>query len=153
FADGKLTPENFVKIPSGKLPAGKTTHLNDRDAPGRILPFPAELAVVPHSSKSSGDLLLMASNLSDEALLLDPQSGNVVRRFDLSLYSTIPGTFPYGVIVTRDGSTGYVSLWNSSRVAELDLVNGKVRRMIPVRMPKEKVSAGSHPTAMLLSPD
>ncbi len=153
FTDGKLTPENFIKVPSGKLPAGKTTHLNDRDAPGRMIPFPAELVVVPHSGSSAGDLLLMASNLSDEALLLDPQNGNVVRRFDLSLYSTIPGTFPYGVIVTKDGSTAYVSLWNSSRVAELDLANGKVRRMIAVRMPKEAHAAGSHPTAMLFSPD
>src|SRR5213076_3091991 len=80
-------------------------------------------------------------------------TGSVLERFDLSLYSAIPGSFPYGVVVTRDGSTGYVSLWNASRVAELDLVTGTVRRMIPLRQPRQDIQAGSHPTAMLLRAD
>jgi DNA-binding beta-propeller fold protein YncE len=152
FDNGALTPDRFIKIATTPLPAGKSTRVSERQAPNRRVPYPAELAVV-RNSKSAGDMLLVANNLSDEAVLLDPQNGNVFAHFELSLYSAIPGSFPYGVVVTKDGSTGYVSLWNASRVAELDLITGRVRRMIPLRQPRQDVQAGSHPTAMLLSPD
>ena len=152
FESGTLTPERFIKIPTSPVPQGKSTHVSQRQVPNRLVPFPAELAVI-RNPNPGGDLLLVANNLSDEAVLLESQSGNVLDSFDLSLYSEIPGSFPYGVVVTKDGSTGYVSLWNASRVAELDLAAGKVRRMIPLRQPTQSTQAGSHPTAMLLSPD
>lgn len=152
FQNGELAPERFIKIPMGKLPAGKKTHVDERNAPDQLISFPAELAVVP-GDNSTGEMLLVANNLSDEAVLLNAQSGEITHHFDLSLYSTVPGSFPYGVVVTKDGSTGYVSLWNASRVAELDLRSGQVRRFISLRLPAEKTQAGSHPTAMLLSPD
>jgi DNA-binding beta-propeller fold protein YncE len=46
-----------------------------------------------------------------------------------------------------------VSLWNASRIAELDLETGDVVRMIGLRVPKSPIQAGSHPADMLLSPD
>ena len=103
FDNGALTPDRFIKIASTPIPAGKSTRVNVQHAPNRLIPFPAELAVV-RNSKSAGDLLLVANNLSDDAVLLDPQTGSVLERFDLSLYSAIPGSFPYGVVVTKDGS-------------------------------------------------
>lgn len=152
FENGALTPDRFIKIPTSPVPQGKSTHVSQRQVPNRLVPFPAELAVI-RNPNPGGDLLLVADNLSDEAVLLESQSGNVLDSFDLSLYSEIPGSFPYGVVVTKDGSTGYISLWNASRVAELDIAAGKVRRMIPLRQPSQATQAGSHPTAMLLSPD
>ena len=58
------------------------------------------------------------------------------------------------MVVTKDGSA-FVSLWNASRIAELEngLSGGRVRRMIELSLPASPIAPGSHPTAMLLSPD
>src|SRR5262249_25798591 len=45
------------------------------------------------------------------------------------------------------------SLWNASQVAELDLVTGTVVRWINLKEPEDPIAPGTHPTAMLLSPD
>src|SRR5258708_35138475 len=97
--------------------------------------FPAGLAVVPGKD---GDALLVANNLSDEAVLLD-KDGHVRWRFDLTVWPRIPSSLPFGVIVTRDGASGFVSLWNASRIAELDLATGAVRRMIALSLPDSPV--------------
>ncbi len=47
----------------------------------------------------------------------------------------------------------WCSLWNASRIAELDLTSGKVVRWIKLQEPDDPIAPGSHPTAMLLSPD
>ena len=65
----------------------------------------------------------------------------------------IPSSFPYAVVASRDGRRAWCSLWNASRVAELDLEKGTVARWIPLLEPKDPTAPGSHPTAMLLSPD
>ena len=38
-------------------------------------------------------------------------------------------------------------------IAELDLTSGKVVRWIKLKEPDDPIAPGSHPTAMLLSPD
>ncbi len=53
--------------------------------------------------------------------------------------------------MTKDGKRGFVSLWNASSVAELDLRNGRLLRMIPLRKPETPQAGGSHPTALLLN--
>ena len=74
-------------------------------------------------------------------------------RVSISPYGREPHLpYPFGVIV-RDGASGFVSLWNASRIAELDLATGAVRRMIPLSLPDSPVAPGTHPSAMLLSPD
>ena len=65
----------------------------------------------------------------------------------------IPSSFPYTVVASRDGRRAWCSLWNSSRVAELDLEKGSVTRWIPLLEPKDPIAPGSHPTDLLLSPD
>ena len=50
-------------------------------------------------------------------------------------------------------SRAYCSLWNASEVAELDLSKDLVTKHIPLRAPSSATAAGSHPTALLLSPD
>src|SRR5262249_55902411 len=56
-------------------------------------------------------------------------------------------------VVSRDGRRAWCSLWNASRVAELDLESGEVVRSIPLEQPESPTAPGSHPTSMLLSPD
>src|SRR3974377_1270134 len=85
--------------------------------------------------------------------LLEAASGRILQRFDLSTHNYVPASYPYTVVATRDGKRGYCSLWNASQVAELDLQTGRVTRWIPLRPPSSSTQAGSHPSAMLLSPD
>ena len=145
FDNGQITGSTFLKMPPRPAPQGKRLLRNDM----KNVTFPAGLAVV---AGKDGDSLLVANNLSDEAVLLDAR-GEVRARFDLSIWPRLPSSLPFGVVVTRDGSSGFVSLWNASRIAELDLAGGRVRRMIELDLPSSPIAPGSHPTAMLLSPD
>ncbi|HKS74354.1 MAG TPA: beta-propeller fold lactonase family protein, partial [Terriglobales bacterium] len=86
-------------------------------------------------------------------VLLDPQDGNVLQAFDLSTHAIVPSSFPYTVIASKDGRRAWCSLWNRSRVAELDLDKGTVTRWISLLEPKDPIAPGSHPTAMALSKD
>ncbi|MGZ4732947.1 MAG: YncE family protein, partial [Terriglobales bacterium] len=151
FEDGKVTPERFLKIAPQKIASGKKVAFGLRKtAAGTTIPYPAGFAVL---SGRSSDRLLVANNLSDNAVLLDSSDGRVLQQFDLSTHETIPSSFPYTVVASRDGRRAWCSLWNSSRVAELDLEKGIVARWISLLEPKDPIAPGSHPTALLLSPD
>jgi len=151
FAAGRVTSESFLKIPLQPLAAGKQpTHRNPRLPVGKAVPYPAGLSVI---GEGRHETLLVADNLSDDAVLVDAASGAILRRFDLSTRKFVPGSYPYAVVATRDGKRGYCSLWNASQVAELDLQQGKVTRWISLQAPDSNLAAGSHPTALLLSPD
>jgi DNA-binding beta-propeller fold protein YncE len=150
FENGKISAENFIAI--GLQPISPDKHVAydlNKVPPGRAIPFPAGIMAFSHNG---GEELLVANNLSDNAVLLDGQ-GKTLRRFDLSAGAEMPSAFPYAVVATRDGSRAFCSLWNASEVAELDLERGKVIRRIALLKPKSAVSPGSHPTAMLLSAD
>ena len=149
FADGQVTPERFIKIAPQRLAAGKEVAFGLRKTPaGTALPYPAGLAVLPGPK---GDRLLVANNLSDNVVMLDATSGQVLKSFDLSRSNYIPAAYPYTVIANKAGTKAWVSLWNASAVAELDFEAGKVARWI--ELPRARGNAtGSHPTAMLLSP-
>lgn len=151
FEDGRLAPEKFIKVPVAPISHGKKSILESMDLPkGSTVPYPAGLAVL---FGTDGEKLLVAENLADDAIVLDIESGKVLERFPLSTAVVVPAAFPYGVAATSDGKTGFCSLWNGSAVAQLDLETGKVIRRIPLLEPKSQVATGSHPTAMLLSPD
>jgi Lactonase, 7-bladed beta-propeller len=151
FQGGQLTPERFIKIPLAPLARGKKSIAGSKTLPkGMAISYPAGLAVLPGANSEK---LLVAENLADDAIVLDVKSGKVLQRFPLSTAAVVPAAFPYGVIATRDGKTGFCSLWNASAIAELNLETGRVVRRIPLLEPKSPVAAGSHPTAMLLSPD
>jgi DNA-binding beta-propeller fold protein YncE len=151
FRDGKVAPERFLKIPPQELATGKKISRGlFKLPPGLAIPYPAGLALV-HGS--GGDQLLVANNLSDNVVLLDPVDGRTVRKFDLSTNDLVPSSFPYTVTASRDGRRAWCSLWNASQIAELDLSEGKVRRWIPLLIHKRPTDPGSHPTALLLSPD
>src|SRR5208337_4295063 len=148
---GALKPERFLKLPLVALPKGKRFTYHAKSVPaGQAIPYPAGLTVVKHDG---GDALLIAENLSDDAVLLNVRTGKVMQRFDLSVGKYVPTGFPYGVVVNHDGTRAWCSLWNGSQVAELDLRSGKVVRQIALMPPQRDIDASSHPTALLLSPD
>src|SRR5271165_1018267 len=149
--NGVLTPERFLKLPIISLPKGKRfTYLAKYVAHGHAIPYPAGVAV---AKGADGDELLIAENLADDAVLISARTGKVLQRFDLSVGQYVPTSFPFGVVVSRDGARACCSLWNASQVAELDLRSGKVVRLISLLPPKTAIDASSHPTSMLLSPD
>ena len=151
FADGKVAPERFIAIEPQALAAGKKVALALQSTPaGTAISYPAGLALI---SAGGREQLLVANNLSDNVVLLDVTSGKIAQRFDLSTNDMVPSSFPYTCVATRDGRRAWCSLWNASRVAELDLIGGKVVRWIKLKEPEEATAPGSHPTAMLLSPD
>jgi DNA-binding beta-propeller fold protein YncE len=151
FAEGKVTPERFIAIAPQALATGKKVGAGvKKTAPGTAVSYPAGLALIPVGGK---DEILVANNLSDNVVLLDPATGKILKRFDLSRDEWVPSSFPYTVVATRDGRRAWCSLWNASKVAELDLVSGKVARWIKLKESEDPIAPGSHPTAMLLSPD
>ena len=146
FSKGAVTPERFLPLfPREKLPQGKV-----RRAQFKNVTYPAGLS----AGMSGGEeRILVACNGSDEAVLLNASDGKIVSRFDLSTYPRIPGSLPYTAVMTRDGRRGFVTLWNASAVAELDLTNGSVRRIITLQKPAAPLAGGSHPTALQLAHD
>jgi DNA-binding beta-propeller fold protein YncE len=152
FHEGQVAWDRFIKIPPQNIAPGKKVAQGIRKtAEGTVLPYPAGLAVI--SSPGVVDRLLIADNLSDNVILVDSASGHVLKQFDVSTHEMIPSSFPYSVVASRNGRRAWCSLWNASRVAEFDLEKGTITRWIPLLEPKDATAPGSHPTAMLLSPD
>ena len=152
FAEGKVAPERFIAIEPQALAPGKKVAIALRKTPpGTAIPYPAGLALV--TAAGGPDRLLVANNLSDNVVLLDVTTGKVLQRFDLSTDHLVPSAFPYTCVSARDARRAWCSLWNASRIAELDLIGDKVVRWIKLKEPDDPVAPGSHPTAMLLSPD
>jgi hypothetical protein len=146
FENGVVTPERFLPLaPREKLPQGKVRRKQFEE-----VTYPSGISV---GMSGGEERILVACNGSDEAVLLNSVDGKIVRRFDLSTYKRVPGALPYMAVMTRDGQRGFVSLWNASAVAELDLVKGTVRQFISLRKPAAPLAGGSHPTALLLSHD
>jgi hypothetical protein len=151
FKAGKVVPERFIPIAPQQLASGKKVAIGlQKTRPGTAIPYPAGLALIAAGGQ---DKLLVANNLSDNVVLLDPATGKVLQSFDLSANDLVPSSFPYTCVATRDGKRAWCSLWNASQVAELDLAGGKVARWIDLSKPQDPLAPGSHPTAMLLSPD
>ncbi|MGB7846058.1 MAG: hypothetical protein WBL63_10610 [Candidatus Acidiferrum sp.] len=146
FQNGEVAAERFLPLPPRTaIPAGKLRRADFKD-----ITYPAGLSL---EISGGVERILVACNNSDEALLLNSSDGKVIHRFDLSTFKRIPASLPYTAVMTSDGKRGFVSLWNASTVAELDLLSGRVLRTIPLRKPAAPLQGGSHPTALLLSRD
>jgi DNA-binding beta-propeller fold protein YncE len=164
FDAGKITPERMIPIGLQKLEGTRRTKLVGGVDGTMGVPYPAAIAVMDptHDDKAVmsgapglvvGERLLVADNLSDDALLIDADGGKVLERFDLSESDAVPGTYPVAVAVSKDGARGFVALWNASEVVELDLVNGTVGRRLALLKPSDPVKPGTHPCALEISPD
>ncbi len=147
---GKVSPERFIGLPLEQLESGHTTRLIDEQDGEKGVPFPAAIAVV---EQAGVEKLLVAGNLSDDVLLVDPASGQVVKRFDLSESDAVPGTFPVALTVAPDGQRAYVALWNASEIVELNLANQSIGRRLTLLKPSSAVAPGTHPCAFEFSPD
>ena len=146
FSNGKIAPEKFLSIaPRTSIPGGKLRRDEFKD-----VTYPAGLSV---GRVGGEERILVACNNSDEALLLNATDAKIVYRFDLSTFKRIPGSLPYTTAITSDGRRGFVSLWNASTVAQLDLATGKVLRKIELSKPRGALAGGSHPTALQLNRD
>jgi hypothetical protein len=146
FENGRITPEKFIPLaPRDKIPNGKIRRPEFQD-----VTYPAGLSI---GMSGGEERLLIACNQSDEAVLLNVSDGKIIHRFDLSTFKRVPASLPYTAVMTGDGRRAFVSLWNASQVAELDLVKGNVRRFIRLRKPVSPFAGGSHPTALLLNRD
>ncbi len=151
FAAGQVTPERFIKIAPQPIAEGKGVAFALRKTPAQTaLPYPAGFAVLPGTK---GDRLLIANNLSDNVVLLDVASGKIEKSFDLSRSRYIPSAYPYTAVANKAGTKAWVSLWNASEVAELNLETGKVARTFVENKAADDVGPGSHPTTVLLSAD
>jgi hypothetical protein len=146
FAEGVLTQRDLLKLPLVKLAEGHYTDIRKEDGGSLGIPYPAAIAVVPGATER----LLVAENLSDSVVLIDAQTGEVERQFDLAENTNVPSTYPIDVAVTKDGSRAFVSLWNASEVVELNLKNGTVARKIALLKPRSPIAPGTHPCALLL---
>ena len=169
FDAGRIVRERMMRIPLQRLLGARRTKLIDGVDGERGVPFPAAIAVVratagpstaaaksavsAQDDTSSGERLLVADNLSDDVLLMDEATGVIEKRFDLSENDAVPSTYPVALAVSKDGTRGFVALWNASEVVELDLKNGTVGRTLQLLKPKGATAAGTHPCALEISPD
>ena len=92
FSEGKVTPERFIPIALQPLSTGKKLAVGLNAPPHTAIPYPAGMAVIPDGGH---DKLLIANNLSDNVILLDPATGKTLQTFDLSTSDLIPSSFPY----------------------------------------------------------
>ena len=150
FDGGKVIPERFIKLPLQKLEASHKTRLIDERDGDQAIPFPAAIAVV---NQSGAERLLIAGNLSDSVLLVDPSTGEILKCIDLSESDAVPGTYPIALAVAPNSNRAYVALWNASEIVELDLKAGKTARRLTLLKPTSSVAPGTHPSAFAFSPD
>ena len=156
FSAGKVAPERSIPIPLQPLSTGKKLAVGLKAPPHMAIPYPAGIAVI---ADGGHDKLLIANNLSDNVVLLDPATGKILQTFDLSTNDLVPASYPYSCVATKDGRSAWCSLWNASKIAELDLAGGRINRWISVSkilrpdQAGDPLAPGSHPTALLLSPD
>ena len=147
FTDGVIAPVRLISLPLDQLPSGRKTALYGED---KGVPYPAAIAVM---GAAGSEKLLVASNLSDSVVLLDAESGTVEKRFDLSESDAVPATYPVALAVTKDEKRAFVALWNASEIVELDLAKRTVAHKLTLLKPSNPVAAGTHPCAMVISPD
>ncbi len=144
FSDGKIAPERLIPLPLQQLAAGRKTKLMGDVEGDKGVPFPAAIAVV---GTAGSEKLLVAENLSDDVLLLDPATGAIEKRFDLSESDAVPSTYPIALAVSKDGARAFVALWNASEIVELDLVKKAIGRKLALLKPSSAVAPGTHPCA------
>ena len=96
FENGKVSPERFIKIPPQPLASGKKVAYGVRKtAAGTAISYPAGLAVIAGANgDGKSDKLLVANNLSDNAVLIDAADGHLLHQFDLSTNQMVPALFP-----------------------------------------------------------
>ncbi len=164
FRDGKIAPGKFISLPPLQLSGQqKFSYGAEHMAEHFANPYPAGLAVV--ELPGGQERLLVASNLSDTVLMVDPAADTVGSRFNLGREKgVVPARFPYRLAVSPDGRTAWCVLWNDSSVAELGIqgltkehpqrkFRDDALRIVRLDASHKRNRTGSHPNALLLTPD
>ena len=150
FTQGRIEPDRMIRLPIETLQPGHKTKLIGEVDGDKGIPFPAAIVVV---HQGSAEKLLVAENLTDDALLLDATTGKVEHRFDLTESNVVPSTYPVALQLSKDGRRAYVALWNASEIVELDLEKNAVGRKLALLKPSDPVRPGTHPCAFALTAD
>jgi DNA-binding beta-propeller fold protein YncE len=150
FSEGSLEPDRIIPLPLQQLAPGRKTKLLGDTGGDKGVPFPAAITVV---GAAGAEKLLVAENLSDDVLILDPASGKIEHRFDLAENDAVPSTYPIALRLSQDGARAFVALWNASEIVELDLAKNTVGRKLTLLKPQSAIAPGTHPCAFALSPD
>ncbi|MDP9051824.1 MAG: YncE family protein, partial [Acidobacteriota bacterium] len=150
FTEGRISEERLIPVPLQVLAGSRRTRLIGGSENTLGVPFPAAIALI---GGAGDERMLVADNLSDNAVVLNTVTGKVEQRFDLSESDTVPGTYPIALAVSKDGTRAYVALWNASEVVELDLKRGVVGRKLALLKPADPVKPGTHPCSLQMSPD
>ena len=150
FTDGKIVPQRFIHLPMAQLAPGHTTRLVGETAGTMGVPFPAAIALV---EQQGVEKLLVAENLTDDVLLMDPATGAIEHRFDLAENDAVPSTYPGALVLSKDGRRAYVALWNASEIVELNLIGNTVGRKLALLKPSNPIAPSTHPCAFALSAD
>ena len=150
FADGRIEPDRMIRLPLETLPPGRKTKLIGEVDGDKGIPFPAAIAVV---KSGDSEKLLVAENLTDDALLIDSTTGKIEHRFDLTESNAVPSTYPIALQLSKDGRRAYVALWNASEIVELNLEKNVVGRKLALLKPSDPVRPGTHPCAFALTAD
>jgi YVTN family beta-propeller protein len=117
FSNGKLTPARAFPI----VEAAKRTPQD----------FIGDVAFDP-----AGRLLYAADLFHDSIVVINPQSGTVIERFET-------GRRPYRILFHPDGQSLFVSSWADGTVSHHQAENGSLL---------QKVRLGAHPTDMVWVP-
>ena len=152
FSEGEVTPQGFMPIAPQPLKPGKRVAVGlQKTPPNTAIPYPAGLTVV--RSPKGADWVIVANNLSDNVVVLDPLTGKTLMTFDMSTQELVPSTFPYTCVATHNSIRAWCSLWNSSQIVEIELMGARIGKSIGLPGSKDPLAPSAHPTAMLLSPD
>jgi DNA-binding beta-propeller fold protein YncE len=150
FTEGKIEPERLIHLPMDQLaPAHKTKLIGEVEGDQGV-PFPAAIAVM---NSGGAEKLLVAENLTDDVLVIDPANGNIEHRFDLTESNAVPSTYPIALQVSKDGHRAFVALWNASEIVELNLEKNGVGRKLALLKPASAIRPGTHPCAFALTAD
>lgn len=144
-----ISPAGSIQILPADIPLPAGVR---RNSPA---PTPSGISVRSDPDNPGSDLIYAALTLSDAAVELSVKSGKVLRVFDLHVdgsHPALPAEYPYATALPPDGKTLYVSLYNGSAVAVVDLLSNKVTRL-PVGFPQSGASSpSSHPSHMAIHP-
>ncbi len=146
--DRGMVPEGVIPIPPSDVVLPPSYARNNP------APTPSGLAVRPDPSQPGEDLVYAALTLSDTVVELSTKSKKVVRTFSVHQphHPAIPAEYPYAVALSPDYRSLFVTLYNGSAVAQVDLSTAKVQ-FIPVgtQIPGGSMPS-SHPSHLVMHP-
>ena len=147
--DRGLDPAGVIQITPANVPLPRGLKLNNP------APTPSGICVRPDPDNPGEDLIYAALTLSDAAVELSTKTRKVRRRFNLHTRPdrpALPSEYPYATAIPQDGKTLYVSLYNGSAIAVVDLITGKVTSLPVGNQQAGPSSPSSHPSHLAVHP-